>query len=209
MKECPVCSQPMKVTAGGLPIVSCEACEVFGTWPPPRVDDSSSEIFDLSYSGERSSRRRQWIYEARQRLAWIETWAPDGVLLEVGSATGEFVGEAGAVGYEAIGVEPSKWAADIARRSGAEVFCGTLADWRVEYAGFTVDAVAMFHVLEHLEDPVDMLGQCRSVLAEDGRLFIEVPNASSRAAKSLDLRGSAGSSRSTNGITRRRRYMAY
>ncbi len=186
LKECPVCGQPMKVTAGALPLVSCEACEVFGTWPPPRVDDASSEIFDLSYSGERITRRKQWIYEARQRLAWIETWAPEGVLLEVGSATGEFVEEATAVGYEAIGVEPSKWAADMARRSDAEVFCGTLADWRAEYAGFTVDAVAMFHVLEHLEDPVEVLGECRSVLAEDGLLFIEVPNASSAAAKALD-----------------------
>jgi len=117
---------------------------------------------------------------------WIETWVPDGILLEVGCATGEFIEEATAAGYEAIGVEPSKWAVDIARRSGAEVLCGKLADWTAEYAGFTVDAVAMFHVLEHLEDPLELLRQCRSVLADDGRVFIEVPNASSCAAKSLD-----------------------
>jgi SAM-dependent methyltransferase len=185
-QQCPVCRQPMKVTPGELPLVSCEGCQVLGTWPPPSVDDSSSEIFELSYAGERLSRRKQWIYEARQRLAWIETWAADGVLLEIGSATGEFVEEATAIGYEAIGVEPSKWATDIARRSGSEVFCGSLTDWRAEYAGFTVDAIAMFHVLEHLEDPVEVLEECRSVLADDGRLFIEVPNGWSRAAKSLD-----------------------
>ena len=51
---------------------------------------------------------------------------------------------------------------------------------------FTVDVIAMFHVLEHLEDPVEVLEECRSVLADDGRLFIEVPNGSSRVAKSLD-----------------------
>ena len=56
--------------------------------------------------------------------------------LEVGCATGEFIEEATAVGYEAIGVEPSKWAADITtRRWGAEVLCGNLADWTVEYDG--------------------------------------------------------------------------
>ncbi len=186
VKECLLCSQPMKTMSGGLPLASCERCQLFGTWPPPSVDETSSEIFDLAYSGERSRHRKQWFYEARQRLAWIESWVPDGILLEVGSATGEFVEEAAAAGYEAIGVEPSKWAAEIAQRTGAEVLCGNLADWTVEYAGFTVDAVAMFHVLEHLEDPVELLGQCRSVLAEDGRLFIEVPNASSGAASSLD-----------------------
>ncbi len=66
------------------------------------------------------------------------------------------------------------------------MFCGTLADWRAEYDSFTVDAVAMFHVLEHLDDPVEVLRECRSLLAKNGRLFIEVPNASSRTAQSLD-----------------------
>ncbi len=97
----------MKVTPGGLPLVSMRSLSnIWDLAPRPRVDDSSSDIFDLSYSGERTSRRKQWIYEARQRLAWIETWAPDGLLLEVGCATGEFVEGATAVGYEAIGVEP-------------------------------------------------------------------------------------------------------
>ena len=65
-QQCPVCRQPMKVTPGELPLVSCEGCQVLGTWPPPSVDDSSSEIFELSYAGERRSRRKQWIYEARR-----------------------------------------------------------------------------------------------------------------------------------------------
>ena len=186
LRQCLLCSQPMKIVPGGLPLLLCEPCQLFGTWPPPRIDDSSSDLFDLSYSGERIRRRAQWVYEARQRLAWIETWAPDGILLEVGSATGEFVEEAMAVGYEAIGIEPSKWAANVAQQSGADIFCGNLADWSVEYAGFRVDAVAMFHVLEHVDDPVELLRQSRSVLAEHGRLFIEVPNASSGAAKSFD-----------------------
>ena len=184
--KCPICAQPMKGTGGVLPLISCTACELFATWPPPRVDKASPDIFDTSYFGERLSRRKQWVHEAKQRLAWIETWAPEGVLLEVGCATGELIEAATAVGYEAIGVEPSAWAADIARRFGSEVFPGNLDDWKAEYAGYTVDAIAMFHVLEHLEDPYEVLQECRAVLADDGRLFIEVPNASSRAATSLD-----------------------
>jgi SAM-dependent methyltransferase len=176
----------MEAQPGGLPLISCRECRLLATWPAPHTDDSSSDLFDTSYSGQRNRRRAQWAHEAKQRLAWVETWAPEGILLEVGCATGEFIEEATAVGYEAIGVEPSKWAADIARRSGAEVLCGDLADWALEYAGFTVDGVAMFHVLEHLEDPLELLRQSRSVLADDGRIFIEVPNASSERADALD-----------------------
>jgi SAM-dependent methyltransferase len=186
LEECLLCGQPLKMTAGELPLASCEQCQLLRTSPPPSTDNSSADLFDLSYSGERTRRRRQWAYEARQRLAWIETWAPDGILLEVGCATGEFIEQATEIGYDAVGIEPSKWAANVAQGAGTEVFCGDLADWTAEYAGFTVDALAMFHVLEHIEDPLELLRQCRSVLAESGRLFIEVPNASSETARSLD-----------------------
>ncbi len=134
---------------------------------------------------------------------------PDGLLLEVGCATGEFVEEATAVGYEAIGVEPSKWAADTARRSGAEVFCGTLADWRAEYDSFTVDAVAMFHVLEHLDDPVEVLRECRSCWLRMAGCSLKCRTLPVERRNRSTARGSAGSSGSTNGITRRRGYMAY
>ena len=38
------------------------------------------------------------------------------------------------------------------------------------------DVIAMFHVLEHLEDPHAMLTTIRSLLVPDGLLLIEVPN---------------------------------
>jgi SAM-dependent methyltransferase len=130
--------------------------------------------------------RKRWLDEAKHRLVWVETWAPEGVLLEVGCATGEFVDEAARAGYDAFGVEPSRWATDIARKLGVEVTQGLLNDWILEHQGFTVDAIAMFHMLKHLEKPIEVLKQCASILPEDGKLFIEVPNASSRAGESFD-----------------------
>ena len=124
--------------------------------------------------------------EARTRLGWIETWVPEGMILEAGSATGEFLTVASEAGYEAYGVEPSPWAAAVSRDRGAEVVVGTLGDWIEEFDGFTVDAVAMFHVLEHVDAPEAVLAQCRDALAAEGMVFIEVPNAGSRRARALD-----------------------
>ena len=195
----------MEAKPGGLPLVSCRQCELLATWPAPRTDDSSSDLFDMSYSGQRNSRRRQWAHEAKQRLAWVETWAPEGILLEVGCATGEFVEEATAVGYEALGVEPSRWAAGIARRSGAKVLCGNLADWAAEYAGFTVDGVAMFHVLEHVEDPLELLRQSRSVLVMMAGFSSRCPTLPVKRPPALPRPGWVGNSASITGISPPRR----
>jgi SAM-dependent methyltransferase len=184
--DCILCGRKMTEVTAPLPLVRCEHCQLGKTWPAPVVDDSSSDIFDASYEGGRQNLRQQWIWEAGQRLSWLETWTPEGILLEVGCATGEFVNVAAEAGYDALGVEPSRWAAKIAREHGADVTEGLLSDWIAEYGGFTVDAIAMFHVLEHLETPTEILEECASILAGDGKLFLEVPNATCRAAQSFD-----------------------
>jgi SAM-dependent methyltransferase len=165
-----------------LPIVDCRSCGHGRTWPPPSVDISTEDIFVTGYGDSRESLRARWLAEARLRVDWLKIHTPEGLVLEVGAATGEFATVAGEEGYESYGVEPSEWAAASARQHGAEVLTGTLDDWQREFDGFTVDAVAMFHSLEHVDDPVAVLAQCRSVLADDGRLFVEVPNYGCRAA---------------------------
>ena len=43
-------------------------------------------------------------------------------------------------------------------------------------AGRRFDLIVIWHVLEHLPDPVDCLRKCRQLLVDGGSLFIEVPN---------------------------------
>ena len=39
------------------------------------------------------------------------------------------------------------------------------------------DVITMFHVLEHLADPLSMLNQIKGYLSENGQIVVEVPNA--------------------------------
>ena len=40
-----------------------------------------------------------------------------------------------------------------------------------------VDIITLWHVLEHLEDPISMLKQLKEKLELNGKIYIEVPNA--------------------------------
>ena len=53
--------------------------------------------------------------------------------------------------------------------------CGTLA--QAPFAPGSCAAVTMFHVLEHLYDPASYLRAAHELLAPDGRLIVQVPNA--------------------------------
>jgi 2-polyprenyl-3-methyl-5-hydroxy-6-metoxy-1,4-benzoquinol methylase len=99
---------------------------------------------------------------------------PGGRYLDIGCGLGDMVVAFGSLGMKAQGVEVSKAAVEIARRRGLDVYQGTLQD-----AGFpeeTFDTVTLYHVLEHVHDPVDLLRAARRVLRRDGELLVVVPN---------------------------------
>jgi SAM-dependent methyltransferase len=101
-----------------------------------------------------------------------------GPLLDVGCGGGLFLGMMRERGFRVIGLDNSRDAAAIAwRRQQAPSVCALL-----EQAPFPRQSVAgltMFHVLEHLYDPRAYLIAARNLLAQDGRLVVQVPNAAS------------------------------
>lgn len=164
-------------------ILQCPNCGTGTTWPPPAREVESSGLFDEMYGGTRLARRETWFREARTRLAWLQLYAPDGVLLELGCGTGEFLAVADAGGYESYGVETSEWAASHARELVPDVVSGILDDWVEDFPGMSPDIVAMWHVLEHIPDPLAVLTGIHEVLEPSGCLVLEVPNFESSAAR--------------------------
>lgn len=168
-------------------VVLCPGCGLGITWPPPTTDVESDHLWVSMYGGARLKARDTWRREAQLRVDWLKLFVPEGLLLEIGGGTGEFVATARDNGFDARGVEPSVWAAERAREIGADVMAGFLSDWSDENPGVRPDAVAMWHVLEHVHDPGALLAEIRTVLRPGGRLVIEVPNYESTDAQ---LRGS-------------------
>lgn len=178
--RCGVCSWAGDLAVQHEPRIAwCPTCRTGLTVPPPARDVSSDAVFTAPGSyADRMADQGQWRAEASARVQWLrEVVAPPHSILELGSATGEFVEAAERSGYDIVGVEPSRWAADQARTVTTAVFVGDLEEYRTRHPDRRFSAVVLFHTLEHVSDPRGLLLEVREVLEPGAAVLIEVPNA--------------------------------
>jgi 2-polyprenyl-3-methyl-5-hydroxy-6-metoxy-1,4-benzoquinol methylase len=108
-------------------------------------------------------------------------------LLDVGCGAGFFLRIVTKLGAIAQGVEPSAYAAEIARKQGLNVFNGTIERFEAQTAE-RFDIITSNHVVEHVPNPVETLATMKRLLAPGGFIWIAVPNAGypiSRALRGL------------------------
>jgi 2-polyprenyl-3-methyl-5-hydroxy-6-metoxy-1,4-benzoquinol methylase len=123
---------------------------------------------------------------ARTRLTWLREHVGRGRLLDVGAAGGAFVLEAREAGFDAFGVEPAPAFARHAREVlGVDVRDGRVED--LDLPGGSLDAVTMWHVLEHMPEPRGTLELLARALRPEGALVVEVPNLAAVAARRMGL----------------------
>lgn len=103
---------------------------------------------------------------------------PQGSLLDVGCGNGQFLQNMKNLGWEVKGVEIDERAVTTARKFlGLDVISGTLEN--AQFPDNFFDIVTVSHVIEHLYDPINFLGECRRVLKPGGKLVLLTPNINS------------------------------
>lgn len=101
-----------------------------------------------------------------------------GPLLDAGCGGGLFLGMLREQGFRVLGLDNSAGAARIAwRRQNAPAVCASLDS--APFPPRSMACITMFHVLEHLYDPRVYLRASHDLLADDGRLVVQVPNLAS------------------------------
>jgi ubiquinone/menaquinone biosynthesis C-methylase UbiE len=120
---------------------------------------------------------------AKRHLAHIMKWYPDilgAKILDLGSGPGSFLVQAAEAGGDVIGVEPSQELIDVSlERTRALGFSVQVVKGTGEHLPFpdaTFGFVNMAEVIEHVEDPEQVLREVHRVLKKGGGVYMSVPN---------------------------------
>lgn len=180
-------------------VVECRHCGFIYTNPAvigleylEREHYNNTEVYQASYVADQSAM-------FARRVQMIARHKSDGNLLDVGAGKGEFLSEAQKAGFRCVGAEPSpRFCEHVTKNFGIEMHCGYLGSLP-ELKNRRFDVISMLHVLEHVEQPHELLDEIYSNLNPGGLLFIEVPNTDSTFLKIIDawykLKGLGWSSR--------------
>ena len=112
----------------------------------------------------------------RQRLRLLG--GGTGRLLDAGAGRGRFVAAARDEGWDARGIEPSARGGD---PYGVGLQRATIEE--ADVAAGSLDAITLWHVLEHLEDPGAALTRVRGWLRPGGVVLVGTPNLASLQAR--------------------------
>lgn len=172
---------------GEFNVVQCQECSLVYLNPRPTWDEME-RFYPPDYAPHNfqpSSLLQRWIRRGGllKKRHIVQKYKTHGALLDVGCATGDFLRVMSYNGkWTLFGLEPDvESARQAAQIPGADIFCGRLEDANYPPRFFSV--ITMWHVLEHLYDPLNALIKLRQTLRPDGVLIMAVPVLDSVDAK--------------------------
>jgi 2-polyprenyl-3-methyl-5-hydroxy-6-metoxy-1,4-benzoquinol methylase len=197
---CPVCKSDLireqltakdhTVSKEVFSIWQCNACTTRFTQDVPARDAIGAYYASENYISHSDTKKgivnslyhlvRKRTLAAKKRLLISETGMMQGRILDIGCGTGAFLHTMQEAAWEITGLEPDA----VARAKAAELYHihpqepGRL----FELAPSSYHAITMWHVLEHVHDLHGYMKQTANLLAANGKLFIAVPNYTSRDA---------------------------
>jgi SAM-dependent methyltransferase len=96
-------------------------------------------------------------------------------LLDIGCGSATLLGLMKNRGFEVLGVDTSEEASQVAaKENGVRVVVGTIAG--AGLASASAEILTMFHVMEHVTNPQEVLAEAHRILQPDGTLVLQVPN---------------------------------
>ncbi|MBI4318545.1 MAG: class I SAM-dependent methyltransferase [Chloroflexi bacterium] len=158
--------------------VRCRKCGL--VYSDPQASERTlasfySRTYPVSCVPDKVQTSESQISAAKQLFERMNGRGRPGRVLDVGCATGHFLAGAQAAGWETYGVEVSTAFVDYARNTLGlkNVYVGCLRDTSFDDGFF--DFVNMWHVLEHVADPIGELTEIRRLLKIGGELRLGVP----------------------------------
>ena len=184
-RSCPVCHlatvkkshtarAPEDLAAKSWPLIECAGCGLayIPECPPPAA------LYTPTYYGQKSG-FSNWIFEpfnqwwvrrkARRLMAIGEGFR----WLDYGCGRGDLLSALKEEGADIWGIESQKDCADLLSKRWPGRMATSLEELNAPQDGW--NGIALYHVLEHLEDPSKTLTHLRRLAAPHGVLFLAIP----------------------------------
>jgi len=171
---------------GSVVVEGCRRCGFVQVRDRPKPEDLAALYSPAYFDHGKYTDPCALNKENARRMALIRGQGirPGERILEVGCATGDFLGVARRL-YDLWGLDVSEYAAREAQRRNpqiaAQISFGPVEDQ--DYPDDFFDAVVMWDVLEHLWDPVGTCPRLLQSLKPGGHLFISTPNMGALTAR--------------------------
>lgn len=165
-------------------LVSCKTCGMVSVFPLPSLK-ALEKFYRDSYLEENflrkiESERNRKVF--RSFLKVIRSFTKGNKLLEIGCAYGYFLKEAKKEGWDVSGIDISAEAVSFARNTyGLNIICSSIEE--LHPGNEKSDVIVIWHVLEHLLDPKEVVCKTKDFLDTNGLLCIRVPNIKSLTAR--------------------------
>jgi SAM-dependent methyltransferase len=174
-------SDPAKLygAASGLPgtqrLVKCRHCSLLYENPryPGSIIVQGYMASDDSGHDSQHGMRVRSFHNALNKLS-RHLPSPGAKVLDIGTAGGAFLEAATAFGYDAWGMEPSRFLVEKGKARGLKIEQGTIESHSFPPESF--DMVSLWDVLEHVPEPRQALVEIRKLLKPEGVLLINYPD---------------------------------
>lgn len=185
LRPCPSCGAArFRIRRNEPPhiIVKCLQCSLVFVANPPVEERIYEEYYsdreppgeDYRY-GSPEDRLAELYAINQQRVSLIGNYRLAGRIFDVGCGRGYFLKTARERNFDATGIDISDRAVSYAQREySLNVRRATIEDVGTSDEQF--DIVTLWHVLEHLNEPLHALRIVNRILAESGFCVVEVPN---------------------------------
>jgi SAM-dependent methyltransferase len=156
-------------------LVECDACSLIYENPRYSADvivRGYAQSDDGGHDSQHSMRVRTFLAALRRLAPFLP--APGARVLDIGTAGGAFLEAAETFGYDARGMEPSRYLVEKGRARGLKIEQGIIDDHT--FSGASFDMVSLWDVLEHVCEPRAALTKVAKLLKPNGIVLINFPD---------------------------------
>jgi SAM-dependent methyltransferase len=169
---------------GKYSIIKCKICKFIHVNPIPTnkelsllyADDYYKKIKpDYIHGNEKEIKYLDYTFN--EKLDTIEKLlsSKSKRVLDIGSGPGFFLRRAKRRGWDVLGIEPSLAACNYSKKHNIPTIQKFFYEVDIKQIG-KFDAIHIFDVLEHVNDPISILKKSYSLLKRGGIIVVEVPN---------------------------------